>query len=56
MTGATEGKRMAEQATIVVEMINRFASGIEAVREENQRYVHSCCLSCTLFRGISSAD
>ncbi|NLT67583.1 MAG: peptidase [Acidobacteria bacterium] len=24
MTGATEGKRMAEQATIVVEMINRF--------------------------------
>jgi hypothetical protein len=25
MTGASEGKRMAEQATIVVEMINRFA-------------------------------
>jgi hypothetical protein len=25
MTTAAEGKRMAEQATIVVEMINRFA-------------------------------
>jgi hypothetical protein len=25
MTGASEGKKMANQATIVVEMINRFA-------------------------------